>query len=86
MAHFTLVISEVKPEDFEKLIDIQTKAVSQVKFIPQGNPGNAAPSHVGSQGMATNPQTGVASFVRFEWDDPGTGTAIKLLEALHKTP
>lgn len=69
MAHFTLVISEVKPEDFEKLIDIQSKALKEVKFLPQGNPGHQPPTQVGSQGMFVHPQSGLANFVTFEWDD-----------------
>jgi hypothetical protein len=83
MAYFTLVINEVSPENFERLVEVQTKAAKEVKFRPQGG-GQQAPSMVGSPNMVTDPQTGVINHLRYEWGDAGIEAAIKLLHVFHK--
>lgn len=86
MSHFTLVINDVSPDEFEKLIEVQTHAHRELKFVPQGNQPNQPPSMVGSPGMTTNPQTGALTPVRFEWDANGVEAALKLLHVFHKKP
>lgn len=84
MAHFTLVINDVTPEDFDKLINVQTKAAKEIKFIPQGAQQQQPPSLVGSAGLNTHPQTGAYSLIRFEWGHAGVEEAVKLLHVFHK--
>ena len=87
MAMLTLVINGVSQEQFERMIDIQTKSAGSVKFLPQGGHTN----NVQTQPMnfvdkqTAPPQPARYDIVRFECKEEGAKFLADIVKVFEKS-